>query len=141
MSRDPEDLLAGPGKLTDEEATRLLWKMVMGYDVRPWTEGQEMAMLLGSFTCLDGHVLSSDQGQIETGVDVPICELSYFTEAVRPFLSPQGRLMEDSDETSETVSKYQMLRCLHPDHPMNFKGEESQFFYVPESVFVILYGW
>lgn len=50
-----EELLLQIQKLSDEDQKILAWKLV-GQNLRPWTEAQQVAYLLDTLTCPEGHM-------------------------------------------------------------------------------------
>lgn len=105
---DPNELLERLGPLTQEEKTRLLWKMTFGHEVLPWTEGQEMAVLLGTLTCPMGDIIAVDRGEIEPppgGEDdfTPLAHYAYLSKVAGMLTDEKGVVIEDGEE--EDVGK------------------------------------
>jgi len=124
--------------LTDEEAVVLLYKL-LGYEVRPWTESQQVAYLLGILQCPEGHILAGDSTEPQELTEERTRWISYevFPDIIfKQFIDSDGLACEEDsgEETREfqDSSKWTVLTCNGRDH------EHSSLFYIPPQILVDL---
>lgn len=125
-------------QMTEEEKVVLLYGL-LGYEVRPWTESQQVAYLLGILQCPEGHILAGESTEPAELTEKWIRWTSYevFPDIIfKQLIDSDGYMCEDDsgEETREfqDSSRWTVLTCNGRDH------EHSSLFYIPPQILVDL---
>lgn len=106
-----EELLLEAKKLSDEDRESLIWSL-LGTNLRPWTEAQQLSYLLDVITCPEGHAGDFNRFRIEGMVEKVI--------ESDGTMVPSREREESSFELYPVIDGLECLECLRLKMPPDF---------------------